>query len=193
MQIERFAIPGPLVLTPEVFADSRGTFSETWNQKQFAHALAVPLAETPAFVQDNQSVSSHLVLRGLHYQLPPHPQAKLVRCGSGEIFDVAVDIRCSSPTYGQWVGVHLSAQNRRQLWVPPGFAHGFLVMSSTAEVLYKTTEFWHKASERSIRWDDPALAIPWPFTQGDGSPSVSEKDRRAPTLEEAAALGDLFP
>ena len=145
------------------------------------------------FVQDNQSRSSQFVLRGLHYQLPPHPQGKLVRCVQGEIFDVAVDIRRHSPTFGRWVGALLSAENHCQLWVPEGFAHGFLVLSERAEVLYKTSGFWNREAERSIRWDDPALAIDWPFPAGAPAPSVSEKDRLAPTLEEATARGDVFP
>jgi dTDP-4-dehydrorhamnose 3,5-epimerase len=193
MQIERFSIAGPVKISPRVFGDDRGYFLETWNHKRFAEALQLPLEETPTFAQDNQSRSDKLVLRGLHYQLPPHAQGKLVRCVQGEIFDVAVDIRRSSPTYGQWVGAHLSGDNHSQLWVPAGFAHGFLVLSDTAEVLYKASDFWNKESERSIRWDDPALAIAWPFPPGDGEPSVSEKDLQAPTLAEAAANGEVFP
>ena len=142
MQIERFALAGPLLLTPQVFGDSRGYFLESWNQKRFAEALELPLNAVPTFVQDNQSRSSQGVLRGLHYQLPPHDQGKLVRCVQGEIFDVAVDIRRQSSTYGQWIGARLSADNHAQLWLPAGFAHGFLVLSERAEVLYKTTDFW---------------------------------------------------
>jgi dTDP-4-dehydrorhamnose 3,5-epimerase len=193
MQVERYAVAGPVRITPRVFGDGRGYFLETWNRKTFAEALQLPLEEVPTFAQDNQSRSSQLVLRGLHYQLPPHAQGKLVRCTQGTIFDVAVDIRRASPTYGQWVGALLSGENHSQLWVPPGFAHGFLVLSDTADVLYKATDFWHKASERSIRWDDPALAIDWPFPPGDGAPAVSEKDALAPTLAEAAAIGEIFP
>ena len=193
MEIEHFPIAGPVLLTPEVFGDPRGYFLETWNQKRFAEALELRPEEVHGFVQDNQSRSSQQVLRGLHYQLSPHAQGKLIRCVHGEIFDVAVDIRRSSPTFGQWVGTHLSAVNHRQLWVPAGFAHGFLVLSPSAEVLYKTTDFWNRGAERSIRWDDPALAIAWPFPSGESSPSISEKDAQAPTLEEAAARGDVFP
>jgi len=132
------------------------------------------------------------VLRGLHYQLPPHPQAKLVRCIVGEIFDVAVDIRRSSPSFGQWVGAVLSAENHQQLWVPEGFAHGFLTLSEQAEVLYKTTDFWSRACERAIRWDDPALAIAWPLEALAGAePQLSEKDGEAPLLAELAE-GGLF-
>ncbi|MEB3335058.1 MAG: dTDP-4-dehydrorhamnose 3,5-epimerase [Cyanobacteriota bacterium] len=193
MQVERYSIAGPVKITPRVFGDERGYFLETWNLKAFAEALRLPLEEVPSFAQDNQSRSSRLVLRGLHYQLPPHAQGKLVRCARGTIFDVAVDIRRASPTYGQWVGALLSGENHSQLWVPPGFAHGFLVLSDTADVLYKATTFWNKASERSIRWDDPALAIDWPFPPGELPPAVSDKDALAPTLAEAAASGEVFP
>ncbi|MEB3317989.1 MAG: dTDP-4-dehydrorhamnose 3,5-epimerase [Cyanobacteriota bacterium] len=193
MHVERFSIAGPVKITPQVYGDARGYFLETWNQKRFAEALQLPLEEAPSFSQDNQSRSVQLVLRGLHYQLPPHAQGKLVRCVQGEIFDVAVDIRRGSPTYGQWVGAHLSGENHGQLWVPAGFAHGFLVLSATADVLYKASGFWNKDAERSIRWDDPALAIAWPFPPEGGEPSVSEKDLQAPTLAEAAAKGEVFP
>ena len=193
MQIEHLPIAGPLLLTPQVFGDARGYFLESWNQKRFAEALELPRNEVPTFVQDNQSRSSQGVLRGLHYQLPPHAQGKLVRCVQGEIFDVAVDIRRQSPTFGQWIGAKLSSENHAQLWLPAGFAHGFLVLSPWAEVLYKTTDFWDKATERSIRWDDPALAISWPLPADGAGPSVSDKDRLAPTLEEAATAGEVFP
>jgi dTDP-4-dehydrorhamnose 3,5-epimerase len=193
MQVESFSIAGPVKITPRLYGDDRGYFLETWNQKQFAEALRLPPQQTPSFAQDNQSRSCRWVLRGLHYQLPPHAQGKLVRCVQGEIFDVAVDIRRASPSFGQWVGALLSGENHSQLWVPAGFAHGFLVLSETAEVLYKATDFWDKDSERSILWNDPALAIAWPFPPGQGSPSVSEKDRQAPTLAEAVAKGEVFP
>ncbi len=147
MRIERFSIPGPLLLTPRVFGDGRGYFLESWNLRQFAEALQQPMEDTPAFVQDNQSRSSQGVLRGLHYQLPPHAQGKLVRCVAGEIFDVAVDIRRGSPTFGRWIGATLSGDNHQQLWVPTGFAHGFLVLSDWADVLYKTTDFWNRDAE----------------------------------------------
>jgi dTDP-4-dehydrorhamnose 3,5-epimerase len=182
------ALNGPLLLTPRVFGDDRGFFFESWNQQTFN-----AVAGDTAFVQDNHSRSSRGVLRGLHYQLPPHPQGKLVRCVAGEIFDVAVDIRRSSPTYGQWVGAVLSAENHQQLWVPAGFAHGFLTLSSQAEVLYKTTEFWNRACERAIRWDDPQLAIAWPLEALAGAdPQLSDKDGAAPLLA-GLAQGDLFP
>ena len=180
-------VQGPLLLTPRVFGDGRGFFFESWNQQAFNAA-----AGDTAFVQDNHSRSSRGVLRGLHYQLPPHPQGKLVRCVLGEIFDVAVDIRRSSPTFGQWVGAVLSADNKQQLWVPAGFAHGFLTLSEQAEVLYKTTDFWSRECERAIRWDDPQLAIAWPLEALAGAePQLSEKDAVAPLLAELAE-GDLF-
>ena len=180
-------VQGPLLLTPRVFGDERGFFFESWNQQAFNAATG-----DTAFVQDNHSRSSRGVLRGLHYQLPPHPQGKLVRCVLGEIFDVAVDIRRSSPTFGQWVGAVLSADNKQQLWVPAGFAHGFLTLSEQAEVLYKTTDFWSRECERAIRWDDPALAIAWPLEALAGAePQLSEKDAVAPLLAELAE-GDLF-
>ncbi len=180
-------VQGPLLLTPRVFGDERGFFFESWNQQAFNAA-----AGDTAFVQDNHSRSSRGVLRGLHYQLPPNPQGKLVRCVLGEIFDVAVDIRRSSPTFGQWVGSVLSADNKQQLWVPAGFAHGFLTLSEQAEVLYKTTDFWSRECERAIRWDDPQLGIVWPLEALAGAePQLSEKDAVAPLLAELAE-GDLF-
>ena len=182
----------PLLLTPRVFGDDRGFFFESWNQRSFAAALGLPLERAPGFVQDNHSRSSRGVLRGLHYQLPPHPQGKLVRCIVGDIFDVAVDIRRGSPTFGQWVGAVLSAENQQQLWVPEGFAHGFLTLSEHAEVLYKTTDFWSKDCERAIRWDDPQLAITWPGAQLEGmAPLLAPKDAAAPWLADAQAA-DLF-
>jgi dTDP-4-dehydrorhamnose 3,5-epimerase len=180
-------LEGPLLLTPRVFGDPRGFFFESWNQQAFNAA-----AGDTVFVQDNHSRSSRGVLRGLHYQLPPHPQGKLVRCAAGEIFDVAVDIRRRSPTFGQWVGSVLSAANHQQLWLPGGFAHGFLTLSEHAEVLYKTTDFWSCECERAIRWDDPELAITWPLEALAGAkPQLSEKDAVAPLLAELAE-GDLF-
>jgi dTDP-4-dehydrorhamnose 3,5-epimerase len=180
-------VQGPLLLTPQVFGDPRGFFFESWNQQAFNAA-----AGDTAFVQDNHSRSSRGVLRGLHYQLPPHPQGKLVRCVLGEIFDVAVDIRRDSPTFGYWVGAVLSATNHQQLWLPAGFAHGFLTLSEQAEVLYKTTDVWSRDCERAIRWDDPALAIAWPLEALAGAePQLSEKDAAAPLLAEMSE-GDLF-
>ena len=148
-----------------------------------------------AFVQDNHSRSARGVLRGLHFQLPPHPQGKLVRCSVGEIFDVAVDLRRGSSTFGRSVGLRLSASNHQQLWVPPGFAHGFLSLEEDSEVLYKTTDVWHRECERSLRWDDPALAIAWPLdaiAAAEG-PTLSDKDAAAPGLAELVAAGEVFP
>ena len=154
-----------------MFGDSRGYFFESFNQRNFDDALG----ETLTFVQDNQSRSARGVLRGLHYQIR-QPQGKLVRVLQGEIYDVAVDIREGSPTFGKWVAEVLSAENKKQLWIPAGFAHGFVVTSETAEVLYKTTDYWAPQFERCIRWDDPTLAIPWPL---DGiTPIVSDKDKQ---------------
>ena len=182
----------PLLLTPRLFGDDRGFFFESWNQRSFAAALGLPVEQAPVFVQDNHSRSSRGVLRGLHYQRPPHPQGKLVRCIVGDIFDVAVDIRRGSPTFGQWVGAVLSAENQQQLWVPEGFAHAFLTLSEHAEVLYKTTDFWSKDCERAIRWDDPQLAIAWPLNSLGGiEPLLAGKDAAAPWLADAQAA-DLF-
>jgi dTDP-4-dehydrorhamnose 3,5-epimerase len=192
MQAERLStasgdvMEGPLLLTPKVFGDARGFFFESWNASAFAQVLEADRQPVPAFVQDNHSRSSRGVLRGLHYQLPPHPQGKLVRCVVGEIFDVAVDLRRSSATFGQWVGAHLSASNHQQLWVPAGFAHGFLTLSAQAEVLYKTSDFWSRDCERAIRWDDPELALVWPLGSLAGvTPVLSDKDAAAPVWVEA--------
>ena len=181
-------LEGPLLITPRVFGDERGFFFESWNQQAFAAALEADGQVVPAFVQDNHSRSSRGVLRGLHYQLPPHPQGKLVRCVLGEIFDVAVDIRHGSATFGQWVGARLSATNHQQLWVPTGFAHGFLTLSEHAEVLYKTTDFWSPDCERAIRWDDPRLAIAWPALSGEDldGPCLSNKDAQAARLSDVS-------
>lgn len=178
MQALASDLPEVLVLEPRVFGDDRGFFFESFNAKAFREATGV-LSE---FVQDNHSRSVHGVLRGLHYQLE-HPQGKLVRVVEGEVFDVAVDLRRSSPFFGKWTGVNLSAQNKRQIWIPPGFAHGFLVLSDAAEFLYKTTDYWHPEDERGIRWDDPEIAIEWPPVQG--RPVLSKKDAAADTLAQA--------
>jgi dTDP-4-dehydrorhamnose 3,5-epimerase len=174
MQVTPTEIPGVLVLEPRVFADDRGSFFESFNARAFAEAVGWEVA----FVQDNQSTSRRHVLRGLHYQ-EPHPQGKLVRALAGTIFDVAADIRPGSPTFGHWVGVELSAENRRQLWVPEGLAHGFLVLSESAEVLYKTTDFYAPGCEMCLRWDDPTLAIQWPLA---APPVLSPRDAAAPLL-----------
>lgn len=178
MKVHPTSIPDLLVIEPEVFGDARGFFFESFNRKALEAAVGRPLD----FVQDNHSLSTRSVLRGLHYQLP-HPQGKLVRVARGEVFDVAVDIRRGSPTFGRWVGEVLSAENRRQLWIPEGFAHGFLVLSAEAEFLYKTTEYWHREAERCIRWEDRDLAIDWPL--GGAAPIVSGKDAAGLTLAEA--------
>lgn len=171
MQVIPTAIPAVCVIEPKVFGDARGYFFESFNQRNFDNALG----EALTFVQDNQSRSARGVLRGLHYQVK-QPQGKLVRVLHGEIYDVAVDIRDGSPTFGKWQAEVLSAENKKQLWIPAGFAHGFVVTSETAEVLYKTTDYWAPQFERCIRWDDPTLAIPWPL---DGiTPNVSDKDRQ---------------
>jgi dTDP-4-dehydrorhamnose 3,5-epimerase len=176
-------LQGPLLLTPRVFGDARGFFYESWNQQAFAAALAEHGQVAEPFVQDNHSRSRQGVLRGLHWQLPPHPQGKLVRCVVGTILDVAVDLRRSSATFGQWVGARLSADNHQQLWIPAGFAHGFVTLSDQAEVLYKTTDVWNRESERALRWDDPAVAVVWPLAQ----PILSDKDGVAPLLAELPA------
>lgn len=162
-------IPGPVIIEPKVFGDERGFFLESWNRAAFAEA-GLDLT----FVQDNHSRSSRGVLRGLHYQ-HPNPQGKLVRVANGSVFDVAVDIRRSSATFGRWIGVELSAANQRMLWVPPGFAHGFLTLEDKTDFLYKCTDFYQPASEHCLRWDDPALAIDWPL---EGlTPELSAKDK----------------
>ncbi|WP_160187838.1 dTDP-4-dehydrorhamnose 3,5-epimerase [Escherichia coli] len=158
MNVIKTEIPDVLISEPKVFSDERGFFFESFNQKVFEEAVGRKVK----FVQDNHSKSSKGVLRGLHYQLEPYAQAKLVRCMVGEVFDVAVDIRKSSPTFGKWVGVNLSAENKHQLWIPEGFAHGFLVLSNTAEVLYKTNNYYNKENERNIIWNDNTIDIDWP-------------------------------
>lgn len=177
MQIQTTAIPDILILEPTVFGDDRGFFYESFNQKRFAELTGV----TRSFVQDNHSKSAKGVLRGLHYQIQ-QPQGKLVRVTAGAVFDVTVDLRKNSPSFGRWVGVVLSAANKRQLWIPEGFAHGFLVTSDNAEFLYKTTDYWAPEFERSILWNDPAIGIDWPL---DGDPLLSDKDKAATLLVNA--------
>ena len=173
------AIPDVLLLEPRVFGDERGFFLESWNKRTFAE-----LGITADFVQDNHSRSQKNVLRGLHYQIE-HAQGKLVRVTAGEVYDVAVDLRRSSPTFGRWVGFTLSAADKRMAWIPPGFAHGFLVMSDSAEFLYKTTDYYSPAHERSLLWNDPQLAIPWPL---DGEPLLAAKDKAGTPLALAASF-----
>lgn len=182
MQTTRLDIDGLMLFEPRVFADERGVFFESFNDAQFRTATGF----AGQFVQDNHSVSHKGVLRGLHYQLAPHAQGKLVRVVAGAAFDVAVDIRKGSPTFGKWAGVELSAANRRQFWIPEGFAHGFLALEEGTEFLYKTTDFWHAASERSIRWDDPEIGVAWPV---EGAPVVSGKDAAAGGLAGAEVFG----
>lgn len=178
MVVRPTAIPDVLAVDPKVYGDARGFFFESFNRRRLEDALRRPID----FVQDNHSLSARGVLRGLHYQLP-HPQAKLVRVVRGEVFDVAVDLRRGSPTFGRWVGEALSAENKRQLWIPEGFAHGFLVVSAEAEFLYKTTDYWHPEHERCIRWDDPDLGIVWPT--GGAHPLVSAKDSTGGAFRDA--------
>ena len=170
MRVTATEIPEVRLIEPRVFGDARGFFFESWNRR----ALAASGIDVD-FVQDNHSRSSRGVLRGLHYQIQ-HPQGKLVRVVAGEVFDVAVDLRRASPTFARHVGVILSAENQRMLWVPPGFAHGFLVLSDTADFLYKTTDYWFAEHERTLRWDDPALGIDWPLDRLDGLPTLAAKD-----------------
>ena len=195
MQLEQLktaagvTLQGPLLITPKAFGDDRGWFYESWNQRKFDDAAGEPVL----FSQDNHSRSIQGVLRGLHYQLAPEPQAKLVRATVGAIYDVAVDIRRSSPTFGAWVGAELSAENRSQLWIPEGFAHGFLTLSTVAEVQYKARGFWNKACERAIVWNDPDLSIAWPIERLQGAEvSLSGKDAEAPGFKAAEATGDVF-
>jgi dTDP-4-dehydrorhamnose 3,5-epimerase len=177
MKATPLAIPDVVLIEPKVFGDERGFFFESFNQRQFNAAIGYDVE----FVQDNHSRSVKNVLRGLHYQIQ-HPQGKLVRAVQGTVYDVAVDLRRSSATFGQHVGVELSADNKRMLWVPPGFAHGFVVLSETAEFLYKTTDYWYPEFERSLAWNDPTVNIAWPL---DGVPALSGKDQLGKLLADA--------
>jgi dTDP-4-dehydrorhamnose 3,5-epimerase len=181
MRIEKTTIAGVLLLEPRVFGDARGFFMESFNQQAFDQAVGEPVA----FVQDNHSRSARGVLRGLHFQQAPHAQGKLVRVVAGSVFDVAVDIRPGSPTYGRWFGAELSADNHRQLWIPAGLAHGFLVLSDSADFLYKTTDYYAPQAEGAVRWDDPDIGIAWPDL--GMAPLLSPKDAAAPLLRELAA------
>ena len=180
MRVTPTALPDVLLIEPQVYGDGRGFFFESWNRRTFAEA-----GLEAEFVQDNHSRSGHNVLRGLHYQVE-HAQGKLVRVCVGEVFDAVVDIRRSSPTFGRSVGVMLSAENQRMLWIPPGFAHGFLVVSESADFLYKTTDYWYPEHERTLLWSDTALAIAWPL---DGAPTVAAKDAAGRPL----ASADVYP
>lgn len=177
MQIQKTSLPDVLIIEPKIFADDRGFFFESFNEKRFEELTGVK----KRFVQDNHSKSEKNVLRGLHYQIH-QPQGKLVRVISGEVFDVAVDLRRNSPTFGQWVGVVLSEKNQRQLYIPEGFAHGFIVTSDSAQFLYKTTDYWAPEFERTILWNDPTLAITWPLSS---EPLLSNKDRAGTVFNEA--------
>ena len=179
MKVEQTAIPGVLLIEPRVFGDDRGFFMESWQSARYAEH-GVP----QGLVQDNLALSNHGVLRGLHLQ-HPYSQGKLVQVLQGEVFDVAVDVRRGSPNFGQWVGVHLSGENKRQFWIPEGFAHAFMALSETADVLYKASDYYAPDHERSIRWDDPELAIDWPIPSGA---LLSGKDRRAVSFCEAELL-----
>lgn len=181
MNVIRTAIPDLLIMEPKVFGDDRGFFFESYNRRRLAELTGRDVD----FVQDNHSRSARNVLRGLHYQIQ-HPQGKLVRVTQGAVLDIAVDIRKSSPTFGQHVALELSADNKRILWIPEGYAHGFVVLSDTAEFLYKTTDYWYPEHERCIRWDDPALAIDWRL---QSAPAISAKDAQGKWLNDA----ELFP
>lgn len=177
MKVIATSIPDVLIIEPQVFGDERGFFFESFNERHFAELTGVHAS----FVQDNHSRSTKNVLRGLHYQIQ-QPQGKLVRVVVGEVFDVAVDIRHNSPTFGKWVGITLSAENKRQLWIPEGFAHGFVVTGDSADVLYKTTDYWAPEHERCIIWNDPAIGIQWPI---ESEPTLSDKDVAGKLLSEA--------
>jgi dTDP-4-dehydrorhamnose 3,5-epimerase len=177
MNATHLAIPDVIVFEPKVFGDDRGFFFESFNDRVFEECVGRPVH----FVQDNHSRSAKGVLRGMHYQIQ-QSQGKLVRVTLGEVFDVAVDLRKSSATFGKWVGVHLSAENKKQLWIPEGFAHGFVVLSESAEFLYKTTDYWAPQYERSLAWNDPTVGINWPFAE---EPALSAKDQKAVSFEDA--------
>lgn len=184
MQATPTRLPEVLIIEPRVFGDARGFFQESWNQRDFDACAGRPVR----FVQDNHSRSARGVLRGLHYQLT-QPQGKLVRVVRGRVFDVAVDMRKSSSRLGQWVGVELSSDNHRQLWVPPGFAHGFVVLSDSADFLYKATDYYQPSDERALAWDDSHVGVEWPLHEIGGTPTLSAKDQAAPRWERA----ELYP
>lgn len=182
MKVTATVLPEVLLLEPKAFGDDRGFFMESFNQKAFDEAIGRHVE----FVQDNHSRSARGVLRGLHFQLPPHAQGKLVRVARGGVFDVAVDVRRGSATFGRWVGVELTESNHRQLWIPPGFAHGFLVLTDSADFLYKTTDYYAPECESAVQWADPAIGIEWPDV--GGRPLLSPKDREAPPLARATTF-----
>ena len=183
-------IKGPLILKPKIFSDNRGYFFESWNNSEFNHIISRKVN----FVQDNHSNSGYAVLRGLHYQLTPKAQAKLVRCTKGEIFDVLVDIRKDSDTYREWSSIILNDANKLQFWIPEGFAHGFISLKNYSEVQYKTNEYWDRDYERSLSWKDPDLNIDWPLVNTDEKHKIiiNDKDLNAPLLKELENSGELF-
>ena len=189
MRVEKTKLDGLFIVHPQVFGDERGWFMESFNQQRFESVFEGLNLPVPNFVQDNHSKSSRGVLRGLHYQLPPKAQGKLVRVVQGKVWDVAVDIRKGSPTFGQWVGEELSADNHKQLWIPPGFAHGFITLSETAEFLYKTTDYYSPEHEQAIRWNDPQLAIAWPLLAKDIQ--ISAKDQQAVAFSQAEVFENV--
>ena len=182
-------INGPLVITPDIYSDSRGLFFESWNKIKYKENLP----DNTEFVQDNQSESYQGVLRGLHYQIEPFPQGKLVRCTKGSIFDVAVDIRKNSNTFSSWVGIELNEKNKKQFWIPCGFAHGFITLSEYADVLYKASGFWNKSCERTIQWNDKDIDIDWPLENFEtSSPLLSDKDSNASSLKDLIRKNEVF-
>jgi dTDP-4-dehydrorhamnose 3,5-epimerase len=186
MKLVPTTLAGVVLIEPTVISDDRGWFFESFNEARFTAALQdIGLPVPRRFVQDNHSCSKAGVLRGLHYQLPPHAQGKLVRVVRGAAFDVAVDIRRGSPSFGQWVGAELTADNKRQLWIPEGFAHGFVALQDDTHFLYKTTDTWAKDCERSVLWNDPAIGIQWPVPTSPGAPLIAAKDAAAPMLAQA--------
>ncbi|PPB85801.1 dTDP-4-dehydrorhamnose 3,5-epimerase [Acinetobacter soli] len=191
MNIIETKINGLLILEPRVFGDDRGWFMESFNQKNFEQALTERDLDVPQFVQDNHSFSQKGVLRGLHYQLNPHAQGKLVRVVQGRAWDVAVDIRENSPTFGEWVGLELTGENHKQFWIPAGFAHGFIALEDNTQFLYKTTSYYSKECERSIVWNDADFAIEWPI-ESEIELKLTDKDRLAPTFSNAKKSKDLF-
>ena len=191
MKLIQTAIPDVVIIEPKIFGDDRGWFMESFNQQVFERALTERGLNVPVFVQDNHSLSQKGVLRGLHYQLDPHAQGKLVRVVQGRAWDVAVDIRQDSLTFGEWVGVELSGENHKQFWIPAGFAHGFIALEDNTQFLYKTTDYYSKECERSIVWNDQSLNIAWPI-EDFAQLKLTDKDRFAPTLLQAIEKNDLF-